>query len=67
MSHEHRVQKLESKISKQDHWIVLSHFDNVDGLKQVRNSATGETIPMPEFEKLGVSPDLVLEIEVIFV
>ena len=67
MKHEYRLQKLEAKISKQDHWIVLPHFDNVGGVKQVRNNATGETLPMPEFKKLGISPDLVMEIEVIFV
>jgi len=62
-----RVQSLEAKISNKDHWVILPHFDNVDGVKQVRNSATGKTLPMPEFEKLGISPDLVMEVEVVFV
>ena len=66
-NNKYRLQKLEAKISTQDHWVVLPHFDNVDGVKQVRNSTTGETIPMPEFEKMGISPDLVMEVEVIFV
>ena len=66
MKNEYRLQKLEAKISKEDHWIILPHFDNVDGVKQVRNSATGETISIAEFEKMGIAPDLVMEIEVIF-
>ena len=67
MSNKFRVQKLEAKISTHDHWIVLPHFDNVDGVKQVRNSKTGKTIPMTEFEKMGIPADLIMEIEVVFV
>ncbi len=64
MSNKNRIQRLEAAIGNDSntYWVILPSFEDVDGVQQVRNSSTGETISREEFDKLDIDFDDTIEI-----
>ncbi len=67
MSIKNRIEKLEIKHSPSTYWVILPHFDNVDGKRMVLNIKTQERITKEEFDKLDISDNDIIDIQIEFV